>query len=71
MRKIGSQTRETLEESGYHFVGYLGKGEDTILLQANDDSSQQEIWGMNNDHAGYTIEFNGVGFEFLRDYCEV
>jgi len=66
MRKIGSQNRETLDESGYHVAGWLDAG--TVVLEANGDASQREIWFLNDDHAGYTIEINGLGYEFARDY---
>jgi hypothetical protein len=65
-RKIGSQIRETLEEAEMVFVGYLGEDKTTIVLK--NDLGEQEIWGLNNDHAGYTIEVEGMGYEFIRDY---
>lgn len=65
--KRGSQNREPLNESGYRFVGYLSEDKTTIVLQST-DGSQTEIWGLNDDHAGYTIEVEGKGFEFIRDY---
>jgi hypothetical protein len=64
--KHGSQSREKLEESGYGLVGYLDQ--ETIVLQANGDLEQVEIWGLCDDHAGYTIEVDGKGYEFVRDY---
>lgn len=68
MKRIGSQTRETLDEAGYKFLGYLGDDKETIVIQANGNPTQKEIWVMRDDHAGYTIEFEGVGFEFVRNY---
>ena len=64
--KHGSQNREPLNESGYKFVGYLGEDKRRIVIQTCD--SQPEIWGLNDDYAGYVIEFNGMGYEFIRDY---
>lgn len=68
MKRIGSQTRETIEEAGYKFLGYLGDDKETIVLQANGDPTQKEVWQLNDHHAGYTVEFEGNGFEFVRDY---
>ena len=65
MKKIGSQTRETLAESGYRLLRRVDK--DTIILQANGDPDQQEFWFKHDDHAGYTIEIDGVGYEYARD----
>ena len=65
MRKIGSQTRETLEESGYRLLDRWD--EDTIVLQSIEDPDQQEVWFKHDDHAGYTIEVDGVGYEYARD----
>jgi hypothetical protein len=67
--KRGSQNREPLSESGYDLVGYLDR--ETIVLRwkpENDDLEQVEVWGLCDDHAGYTIEVDGKGFEFVRDY---
>jgi len=64
--KHGSQNREPLSESGYHVMGWIDA--ETVILQANDDPKQMEVWFEHDDHAGYTIEIDGVGFEFARDY---
>jgi hypothetical protein len=64
--KRGSQNREPLSESGYHLKGWITLG--VAVLQANDDETQQEVWFANDDHAGYTIEIDSVGYEFARDY---
>jgi hypothetical protein len=64
--KRGSQNREPLNESGYHLKGWITLG--VAVLQDNSDETHQEVWFANDDHAGYTIEIDGVGYEFARDY---
>lgn len=61
MRTIGSQKRETLKESGYTFISDLGNNE--VCL--SDENGKLELWVANDDHAGYTIEIDGVGYEFV------
>lgn len=62
MAKIfGSQTRETLEESGYKLVSKVKK---EIILETPDGI--RELWFRNDHHAGYTIEVNGKGYEFAH-----
>jgi hypothetical protein len=65
MKKIGSQTRETLAESGYRLLERVD--DETIILQSIGDPDQQEFWFKHDDHAGYTIEVDGVGYEYARD----
>jgi len=65
MRRIGSQTRETLAESGYRLLERVD--DETVILQAIGDPAQQEFWFKQDDHAGYTIEVDGVGYEYARD----
>jgi hypothetical protein len=62
MKKIGSQTRETLKESGYKLIQ---KNKDEVILQDKEDG-HFEIWAKNNHHAGYTIDIKGVGYEYVR-----
>ena len=59
----GSQYRESLEESGYELVDI--QDDEAILRNKNDGS--EELWVERDDHAGYTIEINGVGYEYIRD----
>lgn len=65
MRKIGSQTRESLAESGYRLLERVD--DETIILQDVEDPDKQEVWFKHDDHAGYTIEVDGVGYEYARD----
>ena len=61
MQKIGSQTRETLEESGRKLIALHLNGKEALL---NYDGSC-ERWVLNDDYAGYVIEINGQGYEFV------
>jgi len=65
MKRIGSQLRETLAESGYRYVGRIGPGE---IILGDEESGHLEIWGANDHHVGYTIQVGRWGYEFLRDY---
>jgi len=63
MRKYGSQSRETVHEAGYNVV-YYNKADKELVLQDTDGTL--ELWFQNDNHAGYTIEFCGIGYEFAR-----
>jgi hypothetical protein len=65
MRQIGSQMRETLEESGMQV--YQGPNEDGEILLIDKDG-KIEVWFEHDDHAGYTIEIDRIGYEFARSY---
>jgi hypothetical protein len=70
-KHIGSQFRETLEETDYKVVSHVKSNphisgdRDTVVLQ-DTDTGVQELWVANNDHAGWTVEIDGVGYEFVR-----
>ena len=69
IKKIGSQTREPIEETEYELlelVEYLEypSGRDAILL--NKKTGAKELFTERDDFAGYVIEINGTGFEFIR-----
>lgn len=59
--QIGSQYRETLEEAGYRLVS---KNDEYALLE-NKDTNKLELWAEKDDYAGYVIEIDGVGYEFV------
>jgi hypothetical protein len=61
----GSQYRETLEESGYKLIEIIDD-DDCALLE--NQYGEREWWYKNDYHAGWTIEVNGVGYEYGRDY---
>lgn len=61
MRQTGSQTRETLREAGYDLHQRINSKE-VVLLS---DAGQLELWVANDHHFGYTIEIDGVGYEYI------
>ena len=61
MKTIGSQKRETLAESGMRILKRWSKKE--VIL--TDDTGIEEVWYENDHFAGYVIEINGKGYEFL------
>ena len=62
MKTSGSQKRETLEESGLTLIALHLNGQEALL---NNDG-RGELWALNDDFAGYVIEINGKGYEFIR-----
>lgn len=62
MIKRGSQTRDTLAGAGLT-VRDLFKNGDAYL---KDESGKVELWHKNDNFAGYVIEINGEGYEFVR-----
>ena len=63
MRTIGSQNRETLADSGIRLVSVDSEAR-TVILQ-DIETGEKELWVENDHHAGYTIEINSVGYEFV------
>lgn len=59
MRQIGSQMRETLEESGCTLHQRINESE--VIL--NEDGHLQ-LYCANDHFAGHVIEIDGVGYEF-------
>lgn len=64
MKKIGSQTRELLEDSGYKLVHTMNGSRDAIL--ENDEG--RELWSESDDFAGYVIVIFGIGYEFIMSH---
>lgn len=64
-RHIGSQIRDTLKESGYRVVKRLSSKR-VILKEIGQEDQHCEEWFANDHHAGYTIEINGIGYEYAR-----
>ena len=62
MKRIGSQLRETLAESGYVLLERKGNA---VLLKEVDGDKVEE-WHKNDHFAGAVIEIDGVGYEFIR-----
>lgn len=63
-RRIGSQLRETLAESGYRLVGRPGPGQ--VILE--DAEGKKELWYANDHHAGYTVQVGRWGYEYGQDW---
>ena len=61
--QIGSQHRETLQEAGYNLVS---RNDECVLLE-NKDTKKLELWALNDDFAGYVIEVDGKGYEFVSE----
>lgn len=66
MKTIGSQKRELLKDSGMELYRKEGKG--AILRDAK--TGKLEMWREKDDFAGYVIEIDGKGFEFVRSINE-
>lgn len=61
MRTIGSQTRQELEYSDYKMRQRINAEE--VILMAYDGVLQ--LWVANDDYAGFVLEIDGVGYEFV------
>ena len=61
MTRVGSQSRETLQESGYTLVKYISPAE-VILV---DTFGQEELWVENFTKPGYAIEISKKPFVFV------
>lgn len=64
IRQIGSQSREPLNESGYKL--FMRVSDTDVILMSEENSQICELWCAEDDHVGYTIEVDGVGYEFIR-----
>ncbi len=72
MEKIGSQTRELLEESGMDLIYDEGEhAENTGVILQDRGGSNPELWVKNDQYAGHVIEIDGVGYEFIREVPNV
>ncbi len=65
MEKIGSQTRENIEEDDVYTV-IEGPEEDDSIILFNKVGEKYERWTKNDDFAGYVLVIDGVGYEFVR-----
>ncbi len=70
MKVIGSQRREKIEETEYQIDTIEGDkimGHNATLVNSNGDL---ELWTENDHFAGYVIEIDGIGYEFVRSICK-
>lgn len=79
MKTVGSQTRERIEDTEYELVSI---DEHTVINEHGShkaeypqsreailevtDTGKQELWVESDDFAGYVIEIDGIGYEFIR-----
>jgi len=68
MKKIGSQIRENIKETKY--IVDIIEGDEQIGRNAylyNLKTGKYELWTERDDFAGYVIEIDGIGYEFVRE----
>lgn len=66
MKRKGCQIRETLEEVGMRLVELRGTSPNREAVLQDDSVGYTELWSEKDDFAGYVIEIEGVGYEFVR-----
>jgi len=64
METIGSQKRQSLKESGHKFVGHNREG---FAILEDIETKERELWVAHDDHAGYVIEIDNIGYEFVAN----
>lgn len=64
IKQIGSQNREKIEDTSYKIRAKRGK------LVSLECGSHREVWAKNDHHAGYTLEIDGIGYEFVSSHYE-
>jgi hypothetical protein len=62
-QRFGSQFWSTLEEARYELVDLCEK--EALLL--NLETGEQERWAVADDHAGYIVEIDDLGYEFVSE----
>ena len=63
IQDIGSQKREKLEETDMEIAQRISSREIILKDKIN---NQHELWIENDHFAGYVIEIDGKGYEFVR-----
>jgi hypothetical protein len=66
MKQIGSQNRETLQEAAFDLVEITGQKPNRSALLKDRLDGNLELWRENDTFAGYVVEIDGTGFEFVR-----
>lgn len=64
IRRIGSQLRQKIQFTDYELVRKLRR---EIIVRDKTDPNHYELWYLNNQHSGYTLQVAGQGYEFGRD----
>jgi len=65
VKQRGSQMRQKIEDSEYDLFKRLSP-EEVILTDT--DTGKKELWALNDDHSGFTVEIRGRGYEFVRGW---
>lgn len=65
MKKFGSQIRDSLSEANYLVEKELP---DNHVVLKDTTSNKLELWVLNDTYAGYVIEINNLGYEFVSSY---
>lgn len=58
----GSQSREPLADTDYKFICFT---EPATALLEDKITGRRELWVENDHYAGYVIEIDGKGYEFV------
>ncbi len=66
IKRIGSQTRENIEDTEYTVDSIEGTeiGGRNVFLTTID--GKYELWTERDDFAGYVVVIDGIGYEFVR-----
>jgi len=65
MKQFGSQIRETLKEAGAVLIERLNST-DVLLRTPDTQNGHLELWIKQDDFAGYVIEIDSVGYEYIN-----
>ena len=58
---MNKQVRESLEKAGFELVEK--NGDEVILKEI--ETLNLELWVKSDDAAGYVVEIDGIGYEFV------
>jgi hypothetical protein len=64
--KRGSQNREPIEDTSYVILKTWPQVDLGHVVLRDADTGRDELWVKRDDYAGYVIEINGRGYEFVR-----
>jgi len=69
METRGSQKREKIEETSLEVVRF-SRGRMIAILR-DKTTGLTEQWAANDDFAGYVVEINGIGYEFIKTLTDI
>lgn len=61
--------KQSIQEAGYKFVNYVGKGL-AVFEYTEDDKGTLELWQSNPNHASWGFHYNNTDWEFISQYKE-